>query len=202
MLYRFSHSKQYFTIGGQNDVEAALELSTSLSILINAQPQSTSPTNIIADGACNGMSALWAAGLGCPGWILCTAHSKRTQMLLMHVSLTAGRPQKYIRPHSKHAARGIPAFLLTVVAVRKPHCASEKQFLNCSQNTPVARRDDHQPGTSRDTWVPITGDALSISVIREENNTCPCTVFRHDRMKYRWCQASGLHDCQLFYFLY
>lgn len=202
MLYRFSHSKQCFTIGGQNDVEAALELSTSLSILISAKPQSPSPTNIIAAGACNGMSALWAAGLGCPGWFLCTAHSKRTQMLLMHVSLTIGRPQKYIRPHYKRAAASIPAFLLTVVAVRKPHCASEKQFLNCSQNTPVARQDGHQRGASWDTRAPITGDALSISVLREENRMSPCTVFRHHRVKYRWCQASGLHDCQLFYFLY
>lgn len=130
------------------------------SVLIDAQPQSASPAGSLAERAGNGVSPLWAAGPGCPGRFLCAAHSKRTWMLWVCISLTLGGPQKYIKPRSKRAAGSTPAFSLTVVTVRKPHCASEKQLLNCSQNTPEARQDGHEPGTSRHTWAPFTGDAL------------------------------------------
>lgn len=176
---------------------------SALPSSVPAQPQSASPAYSIADGACNGPSALQAFR---PGWSrtisLCTSCQENIDAVSVHVYLRPGGPQEDIQPHSQPATWSIPEFIPRVVIGKKPCRASEKELLNCYQHTPEAGQASHQPGTSWDTCTQIAANVLGISVTSEENNLSLCIIVQHQRMKYRWCQVNGLHDCQLFHFLY
>lgn len=105
---------------------------------------------------------------------------QRTLMRSVHAYLQLWGPQKPIKPHLKHAAWSIPAFLLTVVTVRKPNCL-EKHLLICYYNTPEARQYGHQPGSSQN--VGAQGHWLLQSQVKKIAS--PAALFLDQRVKYR-----------------
>lgn len=159
-------------------------LHSALPSSINAQPQSTSPAYSIADGACNGLSALWAVRPGLSRTVSlcssCQANTDAAGAWLSESRRTAGRHQAIF----KECSLKYPRSFTNSGDSEKTIGASENHLLNWYQHTPEARQAGHQPGTSQDTCAQITADALNI-VPSEENSLSLCIIFRHQRMKYR-----------------